>query len=30
MGKAVRPDEIPIEVWKCLGDLRDMLADKPF
>ena len=29
-GKFVGHDEIPIEVWKCLGDMGIEMVDKPF
>ena len=30
MQKAGGPNEIPIEVWKCLGDARCILVHKLF
>jgi hypothetical protein len=29
-GKALRPDDIPIEVWRCLGDITIMWLTKLF
>ena len=27
-GKAVGPDELPVEVWKCMGEMGDRVFDQ--
>ena len=29
-GKAVGPDELPVEVWKCMGEMGIKFLTKPF
>ena len=27
-GKAVGPDELPVEAWKCMGEMGDRVFDQ--